>query len=219
MSLNSGDRIGQYEVAGPLGAGGMGEVYRARDTKLNRDVAIKVLPDLFMHDAERLARFRREAQVLASLNHPNIGHIYGIEDAPASSSSQRGVHALVLELVAGPTLQDRIEQGAIWKISTGGAVFATWSTKKNELLYLTNASPATVMAVPYTVDGNSFKAEKPRPWSPAPIAQHGQDRPYDLHPDGLHIAMIKPPDAASQRERPVFVFNFFDELRRIAPGK
>jgi Tol biopolymer transport system component len=106
MPLTTGARIGQYEVLGPLGAGGMGEVYRARDAKLNRDVAIKVLPDLFNSDPERLARFRREAQVLASLNHPNIGHIYGLEDASA-------VHALILELVEGPTLQDRIDQGAI----------------------------------------------------------------------------------------------------------
>ena len=83
----------------------MGEVYRARDTKLGRDVAIKVLPDAFATDAERLARFRREAQVLASLNHPNIGHIYGLEgDA---------VQALVLELIEGPTLADRIAQGPL----------------------------------------------------------------------------------------------------------
>ena len=88
-----------------LGAGGMGEVYRARDTKLGRDVAIKVLPDAFATDAERLARFRREAQVLASLNHPNIGHIYGLESD--------AVQALVLELIDGPTLAERIAQGPL----------------------------------------------------------------------------------------------------------
>jgi serine/threonine-protein kinase len=82
----------------------MGEVYRARDTKLGRDVALKVLPDVFAADAERLARFKREAQVLAALNHPNIAHIHGYEDA-------NGVHALVMELVDGPTLADRIAQG------------------------------------------------------------------------------------------------------------
>ena len=101
MTIGVGDRIGPYEILAPLGAGGMGEVYRARDAKLNRDVAIKVLPELFSTDPDRLARFRREAQVLASLNHQNIGHIYGLEDAS-------GVHALVLELVEGPTLADRI---------------------------------------------------------------------------------------------------------------
>src|SRR5499427_8044884 len=82
----------------------MGEVYRARDTKLNRDVALKILPDAFALDADRIARFKREAQVLASLNHPNIAAIYGFEDGD-------GVHALVMELVEGPTLADRIAQG------------------------------------------------------------------------------------------------------------
>jgi serine/threonine protein kinase len=104
MSLAPGTRLGPYEILAPIGAGGMGEVYRARDTKLNRDVALKILPDAFATDPDRLARFRREAQVLASLNHPNIGHIYGFEDSGAS-------HALVLELIEGPTLADRIKQG------------------------------------------------------------------------------------------------------------
>jgi eukaryotic-like serine/threonine-protein kinase len=83
-----------------------GEVYRARDSKLNRDVALRVLPDSFANDSDRLARFQREARVLASLNHPNIGGIYGLEDAD-------GIRALVLELVEGPTLADRIAQGPI----------------------------------------------------------------------------------------------------------
>ena len=80
MSLAPGARLGAYEIVGLLGAGGMGEVYRARDTRLNRDVALKVLPELFAADPDRLARFKREAQVLASLNHPNIAAIYGFED-------------------------------------------------------------------------------------------------------------------------------------------
>jgi serine/threonine protein kinase/Tol biopolymer transport system component len=104
--LNTGTRLGSYEIVSLLGAGGMGEVYRARDTKLDRDVAIKVLPDLFVSDPERVARFQREAKTLAALNHPHIGGIYGLEDAG-------GVHALVLELVDGPTLADRIAQGPI----------------------------------------------------------------------------------------------------------
>src|SRR4051812_26172756 len=107
----SGTRIGKYEVLSMLGAGGMGEVYRARDTQLNRDVALKILPAAFALDAERLARFRREAQVLASLNHQHIGHIYGFEE-PADAGTP-GVHALVLELVEGPTLADRIDSGPI----------------------------------------------------------------------------------------------------------
>ena len=106
MPLSIGDRLGPYEVIAPIGSGGMGAVYRARDTKLGRDVALKVLPDLFAHDLERLARFEREAKVLASLNHPNIAQIHGLEDST-------GVPALVMELVEGPTLADRIAHGAI----------------------------------------------------------------------------------------------------------
>ena len=106
MAISAGTRVGPYEVTAQIGAGGMGEVYRARDSKLNRDVALKVLPEAFALDEDRLARFKREAQVLASLNHPNIAGIYGFEDSGP-------VHALVLEFVDGPTLADRIEQGAL----------------------------------------------------------------------------------------------------------
>src|SRR6266516_2579167 len=104
--LTAGTKIGSYENVEALGAGGMGEVYRARDTKLDREVSIKVLPELFVSDPERVARFQREAKTLAALNHPHIGGIYGLEDTG-------GVHALVLELVEGPTLADRIAQGPI----------------------------------------------------------------------------------------------------------
>jgi eukaryotic-like serine/threonine-protein kinase len=106
MSLSSGARVGTYEVLGLIGTGGMGEVYRARDTRLNREVALKVLPARFALDPERLARFQREAQVLASLNHPNIAIIHGLEESD-------DVRALVLELVEGPTLADRITQGPV----------------------------------------------------------------------------------------------------------
>jgi len=106
MPVAAGSRLGPYEVVSPLGAGGMGEVWRARDTKLNREVALKILPEAFALDADRLARFKREAQVLAALNHPHIGAIYGFEES-------NGIHALVLELVDGPTLADRIAHGPI----------------------------------------------------------------------------------------------------------
>ena len=106
MPLATGTRLGPYVISAQIGAGGMGEVYRATDTTLKRDVAIKVLPDALAHDAERLVRFEREAQVLASLNHPHIAHIHGLEQSD-------GVKALVLELVEGPTLADRIAQGPI----------------------------------------------------------------------------------------------------------
>jgi eukaryotic-like serine/threonine-protein kinase len=106
MPLSIGDKIGHYEVLALLGQGGMGEVYRARDTKLKRDVALKVLPAALLRDRERMARFQREAEVLASLDHPNIGPIFGIVDSEDSNG-------LVLALVAGPTLADRIEAGPI----------------------------------------------------------------------------------------------------------
>ena len=102
----SGSRLGVYEVAGPLGAGGMGEVYRARDTRLNRDVALKLLPASVAADPERLARFTREAQLLAALNHPNIAAIHGLEESG-------GQPALVLELVDGETLANRLARGAV----------------------------------------------------------------------------------------------------------
>jgi serine/threonine protein kinase len=106
MALTTGDRIGSYIIVGPLGAGGMGEVYRARDSKLDRQVAIKVLPLSVATHSERLARFEREARVLASLNHSNIAAIYGVEDSGDG-------RALILELVDGPTLADRIISGPI----------------------------------------------------------------------------------------------------------
>jgi len=106
MALASGTRIGPYEIAAQIGVGGMGEVYRARDTKLGRDVAIKVLPDAVASDAERIARFEREAKTLAALNHPNIAAIHGFEESTS-------LKALVMEFVDGPTLADRIEQGPI----------------------------------------------------------------------------------------------------------
>src|SRR5262245_38319756 len=106
MSVTTGARIGAYEVLAPIGRGGMGEVYRARDTRLKRDVALKILLESFASDPDRLARFQREAEVLASLSHPNIAGIYGIEES-------NRIPALVMELVEGETLADRIARGAI----------------------------------------------------------------------------------------------------------
>src|SRR5688500_6635002 len=106
MALAPGSRRGPYEITARIGAGGMGEVYRARDTTLDRDVALKILPEAFASDPERLARFEREAKTLAALNHPHIAHIHGVEESD-------GVRALVLEFVDGPTLADRIAQGSI----------------------------------------------------------------------------------------------------------
>src|SRR5208283_3221796 len=106
MGPKPGTRIGPYEIIAPLAAGGMGEVYRARDTKLGRDVALKLLPPLLTADADRVARFKREARLLASLNHPHIGAIYGFEDSG-------NVLALMLELIEGETLDDRVRRGQL----------------------------------------------------------------------------------------------------------
>jgi serine/threonine-protein kinase len=123
MALVAGTRLGPYEILSPLGAGGMGEVHRARDTRLGRHVAVKVLPELFAADPERVARFQREAQLLASLNHPNVAIIHGLEDGPAAAFAPSELRrpgeagprarARVMELVEGPMLADRIAQGPL----------------------------------------------------------------------------------------------------------
>src|SRR6476646_10403712 len=101
MFLTSGTNLGPYQILAVIGAGGMGEVYRARDTRLKREVALKILPELVAADHDRIARFEREAELLASLNHPHIASIYGVED-------DHGTRAIVMELVEGETLADRI---------------------------------------------------------------------------------------------------------------
>jgi len=106
VSLTEGSRLGAYEIAGLLGAGGMGEVYRAVDTRLNRQVAIKVLPDAYAADPERVSRFRREAQAIAALNHTSIAAIYDVAESG-------GVNYLVLELIEGDTLSERIRRGPV----------------------------------------------------------------------------------------------------------
>ena len=106
MPIASGTTLGVYEITAPLGAGGMGEVYRARDTKLGRSVALKVLPDAFIFDADRVARLTREARMLASLNHPHIAALHGLEESG-------GRHFLVMELVEGETLADRLQRGPL----------------------------------------------------------------------------------------------------------
>src|SRR5580658_7687136 len=107
MPLSIGDKIGHYEILSLLGKGGMGEVYRARDTKLKREVALKVLPDSFARDRDRMARFQREAEVLASLNHPNIAQIYGVED-----------NTLVMELVEGESPRGPMPFEEAWRIAS-----------------------------------------------------------------------------------------------------
>jgi len=127
VALTSGARLGVYEVVAPIGEGGMGQVYRARDTKLDRDVAIKILPEALAHDADRLARFQRDAKALASLNHPHIAAIYGLEDSG-------GVSALVMELVEGEDLSQRIR-------AQGSGINAELDTAAAPITLLMNWNP------------------------------------------------------------------------------
>ena len=130
MTLQQGTRLGPYEITGAIGAGGMGEVYRARDTKLGRDVALKVLPETFASDPERMVRFEREAKVLASLNHPNIAAIYGFEDSSGACSPARApLRALVMELVEGPTLAERIGGSLAPGLGPAGACLKASATQ------------------------------------------------------------------------------------------
>jgi serine/threonine-protein kinase len=113
MALTSGSELGPYEIVGAIGAGGMGEVYRALDRRLKRDVALKVLPDALAGDPDRVARFQREAELLATLTHPNIAAIFGLEVGTTPGAGTRPTRALVMELVAGVSLADRIARGPI----------------------------------------------------------------------------------------------------------
>ena len=127
MPISAGDRLGLYEILAPIGKGGMGEVYRAHDTRLKRDVAIKVLPDVFARDPERMARFQREAEILASLNHPNIATIYGVEDQEVPNWADLAGRGLPLEIaqaldagtreVVCPTLSELGEEVANYLIT------------------------------------------------------------------------------------------------------
>jgi serine/threonine protein kinase len=119
LTLSIGARLGHYKVSAQIGAGGMGEVYRATDTTLEREVAIKVLPQELMADPDRVARLEREARALATLNHPNIATIHGLEDAGGS-------RALVMELIEGQTLAERLEQGSVQQVGLPLDVACTW---------------------------------------------------------------------------------------------
>src|ERR1044071_5098145 len=135
MPLSAGDKLGPYEVLTPIGAGGMGEVYRARDSKLKREVALKVLPQAFAADPDRMARFEREAEVLASLNHPNIAHIYGVED-----------RTLVMELVEGQEPRGPMPFADAWKIASQIAAALEYAHERG--IIHRDLKPANVKVTP-----------------------------------------------------------------------
>src|ERR1700676_2999232 len=135
MPLSAGDKLGPYEIVAPIGAGGMGEVFRARDTKLKRDVALKVLPEAFARDPERMARFQREAEVLASLNHSNIAQIYGVEE-----------RALAMELVEGEAPKGPLPFDEAWKIAAQIAAALEYAHDKG--IIHRDLKPANIMVTP-----------------------------------------------------------------------
>ena len=144
MTLSTGTKLGPYQILSPLGKGGMGEVYRARDSNLDREVAIKVLPDFYSRDPDRVARFEREAKVLASLNHPHIAAIYGFEESD-------GKRYLVMELVEGQTLSERIRSGSMpveEALTVGKQIAEALETAHNSGIIHRDLKPANVKVTP-----------------------------------------------------------------------
>jgi eukaryotic-like serine/threonine-protein kinase len=150
MPLSAGDRLGPYEILAPIGAGGMGEVYRARDTKLKREVAMKVLPEAFARDPERMARFHREAEVLASLNHPNIAALYGVEE-----------RALVMELVEGESPKGPLPFEEAWHIASQIAAALVYAHDKR----ITSDPPCGDLRKPPEETGSSQREHSCEPAS------------------------------------------------------
>jgi hypothetical protein len=227
MALPPNIRFGPYTLAGSIGAGGMGEVYRATDTNLKREVAIKVLPESFAQDADRLARFQREAEVLASLNHVNIATIHGLERS-------ENITALVMELVEGPTLAERLEQGPIpvdealsiednkVQISNAGGMKPLWSRDGSELFYLQPGSGTpSLMAVSVQTDGASFAFGSRTTLFDWPYHESDQGRNYDVSLDGQQFLAIKPvgsTDPEGSSRQIVITLNWVEELKRLVPN-
>jgi hypothetical protein len=244
MPLQAGTRLGGYEILAQIGVGGMGEVYRATDTRLKRDVALKVLPDTFAQDPDRLARFQREAELLATLNHPNIAGIHGLEES-------NGVRALVLELVEGPTLADRIAKGPIpldeaLPIARQIAEALEAAHEKGVIhrelkpanVKVTRAAPPMALrpfwrrALPIAVTAIAAAAVTmtigwmlrplPPPLAKGIEAGPASIRSYDIMPDGRLIGVVNagPPRLAAPAVQQInVVLNWQAELKRMVPTR
>ena len=240
MALTPGTRLGPYEVTAQIGVGGMGEVYRATDTKLKRQVAIKVLPESLAADPDRLARFQREAEVLASLNHPHSAAIYGLEDTTDAK-------ALVMELVEGPTLADRIAQGATPledALPIAKQIAEALEAAHEHAIIHRDLKPAnikvrddgTVKVLDFGLakalgpaearhygPGGSVRLQADLSMSPT-LSMHATQAGIILGTaaymsDGERFVLAAAPEdeSAVKQDELVFIFNFFDELRRLAP--
>jgi len=195
--------ISQYRIISQLGVGGMGEVYRARDAKLNRDVAVKILPEMFAQDAERLARFNREAQVLASLNHPIIAAIYGLEESDGSGRN---------EIYGRP-----YPEGTRVQISVAGGSQPVWSSNGRELFFRSGDQLLAVNVTP----GPNFSAGKPAVLFSRSMPEDSSGRAYDfmadydVSTDGRRFGFPKYKPNSSNIPRVRVVLDWFLELKRI----
>jgi eukaryotic-like serine/threonine-protein kinase len=206
MGLAIGTKLGPYEIVAPLGAGGMGEVYRARDTQLNRDVALKVLPEALAHDAERMARFKREAQVLASMNHPNIATIYGFEEAD-------GLRALVMELVEGPTLGELLGKSKFEnrnpKLENGKSKFENRKSGATGSVIPAQAGIQSASGVdPRLRGGDATHRAALQPDDALPIAKQIADGLEYAHERGIIHRDLKPANIKITPEGTVKILDF-----------
>ena len=217
MALAPGSRLGPYEVVSPIGVGGMGEVYRARDPKLNRDVALKILPPEFALDPDRLARFKREAQVLASINHPAIAAIYGFEDSGHT-------HALVLESNDNDAHDNRIylqpfpATGAKYEVGRG--IHPVW-TRDGKQILLIPAPGAPILAYAITTQPNvTFAPPVAFPRRPFANSSVGTEREFEPMPDGTILELTDTEtDSGDSINEIRVVLNWTEELKARVPTK
>jgi hypothetical protein len=199
LALTPGTRLGVYEVTEQIGEGGMGQVHRARDKKLNRDVALKVLPESFANDSDRLARFTREAQTLASLHHPNIAHIHGrlhVERVRTKRDPHPAIHP-----TRGPGSGDGVTgaAGAQWQVSTAGGIHPRWHPAGSELYFLNPAGE--MMAASITTRGEILDVGAPVVLFATRVdgggVKRGQGPQYDVARDGRFLINTELDSAAA----------------------